>query len=160
LARPTQFVLHAGAIPDQAVRIRAGGAATITPLGERRSSAGQVVLVGSVVDAKTGLVPVDVSLPAGRFFAGEMAEANIEIGTAEGYVVPHEAVLVNDKGAPYVVQAVGGRAKQVPVELVLSAGATDVISGPLDPSAALVLTGNYQLTNGMQIRIDRPGPGK
>ncbi|HVB18040.1 MAG TPA: efflux RND transporter periplasmic adaptor subunit [Stellaceae bacterium] len=160
LARPTQLVLHGGAMPAQAITISTGDSATIVPLGERRSATGQVVLVGSVVDAKTGLVPVDVSLPAGRFFAGEMARASIEVGKAEGYVVPHEAVLVNQQGAPYVVQAIAGRAKQVPVHLELGAGANDVISGPLDPNAPLVLAGNYQLTNGMKVRVDPPEAGK
>jgi hypothetical protein len=91
-------------------------------------------------------------LPAGRFFAAEMAQANIVVGKAEGYVVPHQAILVNDQGAPYVVQAVDGRARQVPVQIVLSDGARDVIAASLDPAAPLVLAGNYQLTNGMAIR--------
>jgi membrane fusion protein, multidrug efflux system len=160
LARPTQMVLHGGAMPGQAITISTGDSATITPLGERRNAAGKVVLVGSVVDAKTGLVPVDVSLPAGQFFAGEMAQAGIVIGKASGFVVPHEAVLVNDEGAPYVVQAVGGRARRVPVRIVLSAGARDVVTGPLDAAAPLVLAGNYQLTNGMRIRLDPRGSGK
>jgi membrane fusion protein, multidrug efflux system len=160
LARPTELVLHGGAMPAQAITIRIGDSATIMPLGERRSAAGQVVLVGSVVDAKTGLVPIDVSLPAGQFFAGEMARANIEVGKVEGYVVPHEAVLVNQQGAPYVVQAIAGRAKQVAVHLELSGGGEDVISGPLDPAAPLVLAGNYQLTDGMQVRVDPQGSGK
>ncbi len=160
LARPTELVLHAGAVPDEAIKIGTGDAANIMPLGERRSAAGRVVLVGSVVDARTGLVPVDVSLPAGRFFAGEMAEAEIVVGEARGYVVPHEAILVNDRGAPYVVQAIAGQAKRVLVHLVLSAGATDVISGPLNPNAPLVLAGNYQLTDGMKLRLDPRGAGE
>jgi hypothetical protein len=40
----------------------------------------------------------------------------------------------------------------VPVQIVLSDGARDVIAGSLDPAAPLVLAGNYQLTNGMAIR--------
>jgi hypothetical protein len=66
--------------------------------------------------------------------------------------VPHQAILVDDQGAPYVVQAVDGGARQVPVQIVLSDGARDVIAGSLDPAAPLVLAGNYQLTNGMAIR--------
>ena len=161
LARPSELVLHAGAVPSEAVAIQPGDAASIVPLGETREAAGQVVLRGSVVDPKTGLVPIDISLPAGQFFASEMAQANIEIGKAEGYVVPHEAILVNDQGAPYVMQAVGGRARQVMVDIVLSDGPKDVVTGPLDPAAPLVLAGNYQLTNGMRIRVvDPQGTGK
>jgi RND family efflux transporter MFP subunit len=154
LARPTELVLHAGVVPNRALKIPTGAAAVVMPLGGGQGAAGRVVLRGSLVDAKTGLVPIDVSLPAGRFFAGETAEASIVIGAASGYVVPHTAVLVDDRGESYVVQAVAGRAKEVRVHLELSDGATDVISGPLDPAAPLVLDGNYQLTNGMRIRID------
>jgi membrane fusion protein (multidrug efflux system) len=161
LARPSELVLHAGVVPSQAVAIKTGGAASIVPLGEKREAAGQVVLRGSVVDPKTGLVAVDVSLPASGFFSGEMAQVNIVVGKAEGYVVPHQAILVNDQGAPYVVQAVGGLAHQVPVQIVLSDGAKDVIAGPLDPAAPLVLDGNYQLTDGMRIReANAQGTGK
>jgi membrane fusion protein (multidrug efflux system) len=161
LARPSELVLHAGVVPSQAVAIKTRDAASIVPLGERQPADGQVLLRGSVVDPKTGLVAVDVSLPASGFFAGEMAQVDIVVGQAEGYVVPHEAILVNDQGAPYVVQAVGGRARQVPVQIVLSDGAKDVISGSLDPAAPLVLAGNYQLTNGMTIRdADSQGTGE
>jgi membrane fusion protein, multidrug efflux system len=152
LARPSELVLHAGVVPGQAVAIKTGDAASIVPLGERQAANGQVLLRGSVVDPKTGLVPVDVSLPASGFFAGEMAQVNIVVGKAEGYVVPHPAILVDDQGAPYVVQAVGGRARQVPIQIVLSDGAKDVIAGALDPAAPLVLAGNHQLTDGMVIR--------
>jgi membrane fusion protein, multidrug efflux system len=113
-------------------------------------------LRGSVVDPQTGLVAVDIALPADRFFAGEMAQANVVVGKAEGYIVPHQAVLVNNKGAPYVVQAVNGRAQEVPVRIVLSNGAEDVITGSLDPAAPLVLAGNYQLKNGMQVQPAKP----
>jgi membrane fusion protein (multidrug efflux system) len=160
LARPTQLVLHAGVMPNQAITIQPGDSAKIVPLSVRRDAVGQVVLVGSVVDAKTGLVPVDLSLPAGQFFTGEMAQAGIVIGKAQGYVVPHAAVLVNDQGAPYVVQAVAGRAKQVPVNIELSDGERDVIAGPLDAKVPLVLAGNHQLTDGMKVRVDPRGAGR
>ena len=161
LARPSELVLHAGVVPSEAVAIKTGDAASVVPLGERQPADGQVLLRGSVVDPKTGLVAVDVSLPASGFFSGEMAQVNIVVGKAEGYVVPHQAILVNDQGAPYVVQAVGGLAHQVPVQIVLSDGAKDVIAGPLDPAAPLVLDGNYQLTDGMRIReANAQGTGK
>jgi membrane fusion protein, multidrug efflux system len=160
LAQPSRLVLHAGVVPGEAVQIRPGDTAQIVPLGENRGAAGRVVSRGSVVDPKTGLVAVDLGLPAGRFFAGEMAQADIVIGEAAGYVVPHQAILVDDQGAPYVVQAVAGRARVVKVHVVLSDGARDVVTGPLDPKASLVLAGNYQLKNGMKIRGETPKGAK
>lgn len=152
LASASEMVLQAGIVPSQAAEIEVGDKASVVPLGEKRAADGEVVLRGSVVDPKTGLVPVDISLPANHFFAAEMAQANIVVGKAEGYVVPHEAILVNDQGTPYVVQAVDGRARRVSVQIVVSDGTKDVIAGALDAAAPLVLAGNYQLTDGMRIR--------
>lgn len=160
LARPSGLVLHAAVVPSRAIEISTGDAANILPLGEKRRTAGRVLLRGSVVDSRTGLVAIDIALPENRFFAGEMAEAEIVIGTAAGYVVPHAAVLVNDQGAPYVVQAVGGRARLVRVRILLDNGSREVIAGPLDPAAPLILAGNYQLRNGMKIRAAAPSGAK
>jgi membrane fusion protein, multidrug efflux system len=156
LARPSGLVLRAGAVPSKAIEIRPGDAAEITPLGAGEPAAGRVLLRGSMVDPQTGLVAVDIALPADRFFAAEMAQAKIVVGRAEGYVVPHEAILVDDNGTPYVVQAPQSVAHQVPVRILLSAGAQDVVAGALDPAAPLVLAGNYQLKNGMRVRPANP----
>jgi hypothetical protein len=115
-----------------------------------------VLLRGSIVDAKTGLVPIEIALPADTLLAGQAAQAQIVTGTVEGYLVPHEAILVSDSGAPYVVQAKDMIAHHIPVKILLSAGAEDVIMGALDPQAALVLAGNYQLKDGMHVRIVDP----
>nr|WP_298252158.1 efflux RND transporter periplasmic adaptor subunit [Bradyrhizobium sp.] len=156
LVRLNELVLHAGVVPNQAAEIHIGEAVNVMPLGEKRGAAGQVVLRGSAVNPQTGLVAVDVALPPEGFFAGEMAVAQIVVGEAAGYIVPHAAVLVDDKGAPYVVQAVDGRARQVKVDVLVSDGTNDIIEGPLDPIAPLVLDGNYQLRNGMKLRPANP----
>jgi RND family efflux transporter MFP subunit len=156
LALPNGLVLRAGVVPDQATAIRAGDAATITPLGWRDAVSGRVLLCGSVVDPQTGLVPVDIALPRGGFMPGQKAQAGIITGEVTGYVVPHVAILAEDTGAPYVVQAVNGAAHIVSVKVLLADGARDIIAGPLDPTAPLVLAGNYQLRDGMKIRVAKP----
>jgi len=115
---------------------------------------------GAVAEADTGLVPVDIALPPGQFYPGEMAEAIITTGQMHGYVVPHSAVLVNESGAPYVVQAIDGTAKKVPVQVVGAHGDEDVITGALNARAPLVLAGNYQLDDGMKVRLSDPPAGK
>jgi len=117
-----------------------------------KTISGHVLLRGSMIDAQTGLVPVDIALPPGNLLPGQMAEAAIEAEKVEGYVVPHEAVLVDDLGAPYVIQAADGIARKVAVHVLLANGREDVVEGPLDPAASLVLAGNYQLEDGMRVR--------
>jgi hypothetical protein len=79
-----------------------------------------------------------------------------------GFVGPHASILVHDNGDTYVVQAVNGSAKTVSVRVLASVDSMDVIDGPLDAAAPLILAGNYQLQDGMKVRLSngavRPGP--
>lgn len=160
LARRSGLVLRAGVLPEEAANIAPGDPALVTPLGASSDAPGKVLLVGSVVEAASGLVPVEIALPEGHFLAGQAARASITVGKVEGYVVPHQAVLVSATGAPYVVQVVSGSAKKIAVEILESAGARDVIAGPLDGAAPLVLEGNYQLEDGMKVRFAGPVKGR
>ncbi|MGH7115231.1 MAG: efflux RND transporter periplasmic adaptor subunit [Stellaceae bacterium] len=153
LARPNALVLNVGVIPAQAIAIKPGDAASVIPLGARDPTAAKVVLRGAAVDPQTGLLPIEIALPAGPFLPGEMASADIVTAQVPGYVVPHAAILVNRRGSTYVVQAVLGAAKKVAVRVLAADNGEDVVAGPLDPSAPVVLDGNYQLENGMRIRV-------
>ncbi len=153
LARPEGLVLQAGVAPDEAAAVRAGESASVTAIGGARSYAAKVLMRGSVVDSGTGLVPVEISLPSGDLFPGRAAQATITVGTVQGFIVPHQAVLVDDNGDPYVVQAVRGRAKIVPVRVLGSGETEDTVDGALDTHAPLVLAGNYQLKDGMSVRL-------
>jgi RND family efflux transporter MFP subunit len=160
LAAPGQLVLTVGVVPAQAAAIAPNDSATVTLVGGTESVAGRVMVRGAVAEADTGLVPVDIALPPGKFYPGEMAEAAITTGQVHGYLVPHAAILVNDSGAPYVVQAIDGTAKKVPVQVVGAHGDQDVITGSLNARAPLVLAGNYQLDDGMKIRLSDPPVAK
>lgn len=159
LAAPGHLVLTVGVVPAQAGEVNADDPAKVTLVGGTRPVAGRVLLRGAVAESDTGLVPVEISLPPNSLLPGEMAEAAISTRRIEGYVVPHEALLVDDKGNPYVVQASNGIAHKVPVRVLGVNGARDVITGALDQHAWLVLTGNYQLDNGMRIRLADPAKG-
>ena len=153
LAPPGDLVLLVGVVPAQAAAIRAGDAAQITPVGASRSYSGRVTLRGSIVDAATGLVPVQISLPRGALLPGETAQAAITVGEVQGYIVPHPAILVDDSGDTYVVQTQKMIAKTVHVRVLASHGDEDVIAGPLDAGAPVVLTGNHQLQDRMKVRL-------
>lgn len=156
LAAPGRLVLTVGVVPAQANEIHTGDKAQVTLVGAEQPVAGSVLLRGAVAESDTGLVPVEVALPPGKFLPGEMAEAAITTGVKRGYVVPHAAILVNDQGAPYVVQAVNGIAHKVSVRILDAHADQDLIAGALNARAPLVLTGNYQLDDGMRIRLADP----
>jgi len=153
LAPPGELVLLVGVVPAQARAIRAGDATEVRPVGSAQSFSGRVMLRGAVVDATTGLVPVQISLPQGALFPGETAQAAITIGQVHGYIVPHPAILVDESGDTYIVQTQKLIAKIVHVRVLGTHGAEDIIAGPLDAAAPVVLAGNHQLQDGMKVRL-------
>lgn len=159
LVRPEALVLDVGVEPNEASQIRPGDAVSVRAIGSKRALRAVVSMRGAVVDAATGLVPVEISLPPGALLPGQWAEGHITVGRVHGYVVPHEAILVDSSGSTYVVQVHQGIAKIVHVRVLAALGARDTVSGPLDGGAPVVLAGNYQLSDGMRVRrANSPAP--
>ena len=156
LARTRSLVLVADAMPGQALEVTAGDPVSVAPIGARGTFAARVAIRGAAADPATGLVPIDIPVPAGRMLPGEAAEATITVAVVAGFVVPHAAVLVNERGATYLVQVEAGVAKLVPVHVAVAGGDRDVVSGALDPRAPIVLAGAYQLQDGMKVRDANP----
>lgn len=152
-AEPSGLVLQAGAIPSEAASIDADDPVTLTPIGGGETLSAKVEFRGALVEAANGLVPVEIALPPGKALLGEMFRADITVGEVKGYVVPHQAILVNDTGKPYLVQAENMTAKKVPVKILGADGDHDVVSGALNANAPVVLSGNYQLDDGTRIRL-------
>jgi RND family efflux transporter MFP subunit len=161
IAPPSALVLRVGVTPADAAQLQLGAAASLTPVsgGVAATLHGRVVMRGAVVDPTTGLVPIEISLPANQLFPGETVRAAITARSVSGIIVPHAALLLDTRGRPYVVQAPHGRAKLIPVVVLNSDNGEDVIAGPLDLSAPLVLAGNYQLKPGMRVRLADPPAG-
>ncbi len=158
LAMPSDLTLRVGLTPAQAATVKKGDPATITPLGAMSHFSGRVLARGAMIDPQTGLVSIEIEPQSGALLPGQTAQAAITVAQVEGYVVPHEALLIDERGAPYLVQAKDGAAHIVPVRVLLAAGDKDVVAGALDPMAYLVLSGNYQLKEGMRVRADGPQP--
>jgi membrane fusion protein, multidrug efflux system len=152
LAEAGGLVVKVGVVPAEASDIKPDDPTTVTPLGAAETIATKVLMRGSMIDSTTGMVPVEIALPPGQFLPGQPASAAITVGEAQGYLVPHEAILVDDNGRPYVVQAVNSTAKQATIHILAANGDQDVIDGPLDPAAPVVLAGNHQLHDGMKVQ--------
>ena len=153
LASQSGLVLRAGITATQAPQVARGNHSSVLAFGAARAVAGTVTARGAAVDPATGLVPLEIALPEHTLLPGQPARASITTGQVAGYVVPHEAVLIDDSGATYVVQDVNGVARRVPVRVLASDDAHDAIEGALDAASPLVLSGNYQLQNGMRMRV-------
>ncbi|HYL33519.1 MAG TPA: efflux RND transporter periplasmic adaptor subunit [Stellaceae bacterium] len=162
IAQPTGLVVKVGVDPAQALSVKAGDAVTLTPFtGAGAAVDGKVNVRSAVINSDTGLVPTEITFPPGKLLVGEMIRARIQNGEQSGFVVPHSAILVDDDGTVFVVQADNMEAKKVAVQVLASDGKQDVISGDdLDPKLQVVLEGNKQLDDGTKLRVaDTGGAG-
>ena len=152
LAKPEGLVFKTGVVPELAAQIKNGDDATITPFSGSGTFHGKVILAGSVVDPQNGLVPIEISLPDSSMLTGEMGKVVINTGVRNGYVVPHDAVLLNTSGQTYIVQSINNVAKIVPVTVITSKDDNDLVEGKLVADAPVVGAGNYQLDNGTKMK--------
>jgi membrane fusion protein (multidrug efflux system) len=141
-----------GVEPEDRGRVKPGQAVTIVDLdAPAAASAGAVVSVGGMADAKTGLFAVVVkpaAADAARLVSGAHLRATIATEGIAGWLVPRDAVLTDDAG-PYLFQVANGKAVRVAVEIAGASGGRYAVTGKIDPKKKLVVSGNYQLTDGM-----------
>jgi len=159
IAKPDGLVVKVGVDPAVAQSVKPGEDVTLTPFsGKGDSTQGKVAVRSAVINTDTGLVPTEITFPAGKLLVGEMIRASIKNGDQSGFVVPHAAILVDDDGTVYVVQADNMEAKKVAVDVLASDGKQDVVSGDdLNPKLQVVTEGAKQLDDGTKLRIANSG---
>jgi membrane fusion protein, multidrug efflux system len=151
MTRLDGLVVTVGIEPGDQGRVRAGQAARLVPLSGGTALDCQVLRVDAILNPRTRMVDADIAVPVGAVMPGMAFQADITVGQLRGWIVPHDAVLTDERSA-YVFQAGNGKAARVDVTLLGGRDGQDVVNGALDPSNALVVQGNYQLENGMAVR--------
>ena len=152
-----------GVEPSDASAIHAGDTVTLHGLSTSLAKAaadGHVVLVGASVDQQSQLVNVGANVPLGQsaFIPGTRVSADIATRTGTHWVVPRAAVLKDDKGA-YVFQITPqNKARRVAVVTQVENGEHYGVDGPIDGAQGLVVSGNYELKDGMAVRADGGAP--
>lgn len=152
-----------GVEPSDAPAIHAGDTVTLHGLSTslaRAAADGHVVLVGASVDQQSQLVNVGANVPLGQsaFIPGTRVSADIATRSGTHWVVPRAAVLKDDKGA-YVFQITPqNKARRVAVVTQVENGDRYGVDGPIDGTAGLVVSGNYELKDGMAVRAGGGAP--
>ncbi|MFX1670832.1 efflux RND transporter periplasmic adaptor subunit [Paraburkholderia sp. A2WS-5] len=147
-----------GIEPADAAAVHIGDAVTLHGLSTALAKAavtGRVVMVGASVDAQSQLVNVGANVPVGptAFIPGTRVRADIATLTGEHWVVPRSAVLTDEKGE-YVFQITPDRkAHRVTVVTKVEDGNRYGVDGMLDGARPLVVSGNYELKDGMAVQI-------
>ena len=75
----------------------------------------------------------------------------ITLTSASTWTVPRSAVLRDARGA-YIFQVKDGRARRVAVQTGVETDRVTEIRGGFEPSLPVVVTGNYELEDGMAVR--------
>ena len=145
------LVVTVGVEPAMHARVLPGQAARLQRFGSAAAIAGRVLRVDGIVNPKTRLVDVDIGVTPGSVLSGESFAADIEVGTLQGWIVPHAAVL-NDEHGDYLFQVDGGKAVRVDVTELGAKGGEDAVSGKLDGERPVVVDGAAQLAQGDAVR--------
>lgn len=155
LARAGGIVVTVGVDPARRAALSVGQPARLAPLAGGAPIMGHVLRIDSALNPRTRMIDVDLAFPSGVLLPGEGVQATIATGQVSGWVVPHKTVVTAD-GPAHVFQAVGGKAKAVPVRVALSSDSGDVVEGALDPARPIIVDGAYQVQDGIAIRQDQP----
>jgi hypothetical protein len=78
--------------------------------------------------------------------------AVVKVGQHLSWAVPRAAVLTDPAGA-YIFQISGGKAHRVNVTSGGESQGLVAISGSIDPHLPVVVLGNYELQEGMQVKV-------
>ena len=118
--------------------------------------AAQVHEVHAMVDPTTHLIDVLVNVPSrdsGAFVLGEDLRGTIVVQQEHALAVSRSAVL-QDAAGSYVFLDHAGRARRVAVTTGLEQDGWVAVKGPLAAGDAVVVLGNYELTDGMAVRAE------
>lgn len=111
----------------------------------------------AMINPQTGLVDVLAPIPpekARRFIIGSYLTADLIRDAHTGIVVPRSAVLRDGQDA-YLFSVVQGRARRMAVKTGIERnGWIEILSG-LKAGQPVVVSGNYELTDGMAVREAR-----
>ncbi len=148
---PAGLVVTVGVAVDQASRVQTGQSAVLHRFDSNATLNGRVLRVNGMMNPKSHLVDVDIGVPQAGLLAGETFAAAITIGSLAGWLVPHDAVLSDEKGE-YLFQSDGSHAHRVDVQTLGTQGNTDAVSGKLIAKMLVITDGAPQLADGDPVR--------
>lgn len=143
--------------PSDAINIHAGDEVRLRGLSTslaKVSMTGRVVLVGASIDPQSQLVDVGANVPLGNsaFIPGTHVAADIDTNRGMHWVVPRSAVLKDDHGDFVFQVSSANKAHRVNVVTQIEDRDRYGIDGPLSATQPVVVSGNYELKDGMTVQ--------
>ena len=117
---PSSMRLEASVPADDLKYLRIGATVDFTVRGYDQPFQGRITMIAPQADPVTRQVPIYVSIPnvGGRLVAGLFAEGRVVSQSAEGLVVPSNAVNMTEP-TPWVLRVTNGKAERVDLMLGL-----------------------------------------
>jgi membrane fusion protein (multidrug efflux system) len=146
-------------VPSESLsELRVGATVDFNVRGYDQRFRGQIQRISPQADPTTRQVPIYVSIPneGGRLVAGLFAEGRVVSQSAEGLVVPTNAVNTTDK-MPWVLRVTDGKTERVTVALGLRDSRTErvqVISG-LNEGDMLLRGAAQGITPGTPVQVGK-----
>jgi membrane fusion protein, multidrug efflux system len=122
------------------------------------TTASHVRSVGAALDAATGFLDVRVPVPeSASLMLGEHVRASIQVALhPTALIVPRNAVLPDgDAQVLYTVRDTKALRHEVKLGIA-SADRVEVLADGLKAGDAVVVSGNYELADGMAVQIEKP----
>ncbi len=158
IAAEKRLIARLGVEPEDLGGVQPGTVVSITSVfGPDVKVESKVREVHAMIDPATHLVEVLAPIPAkqvDQLVLGSRVLGRIQLASRNVLVVPRSAVLGT---APhtYLYTVVANKAHRVQVVTGTTQGELIEVSGPLQAGDPVVISGNYQLKDGMAVR-DKP----
>ncbi len=156
LARLDRLRVILGIEPEDIQRVRPGMPVRLTPVfSEKLNASGTIEKIHGMINPQTRLVDVIVGLgteQAARLVPGIRIRGLITLNRRKEFAVPRQAVL-RDAGGPYIFVVRNGRARRINVQTGAESNGAVGITGPFSKGEKVVVLGNYELRDGMAVRV-------
>lgn len=155
LLEPGGLYARIGMVAAEAAQVRRGMPVMLQSVfASAQGAPTRISAVGGLVDPATGLVDVLAPVPGGSaatLIPGTDVSAAITLEMKRSLAVPRSAVLRDARGA-YVFVVANGRAHRVAVQTGPDDSHWIAVRGALHTGDRVVVTGNYELSDGMAVR--------
>lgn len=155
IATEQRLIARLGIEPEDLSKIKTGMPVTITSVFVPEITINtEVREIHAMVDPATHLVEMLAAIPEKQIdhlVLGTRVLGRVQLDAHEALVVPRSAVL--KEGKQDIVYTISeGKAKRITVTVGIDEGDRIEISGDLKAGVPVVVTGNYELKDGMAVR--------
>jgi RND family efflux transporter MFP subunit len=155
IASEKRLITRLGVEPEDLAAVKTGAAVSIVPLFVPGVQIETTIReIHAMIDPATQLVEVLAAIPESQFdwlVLGMRVRGLIQLESRTSLVVPRSAVLTQ-AGDAYVYIVVEGKARQIPVRTWIEQGDMIAVDGELKAGDKVVVSGNYELSDGMAVR--------